>query len=254
MISRFDLSDRIALITGSHRGLGRVMAEGLADAGATVVINGRSDDSVQRALEEFRRSGYSAFGYSFDITDEADVENSVQCIERDVGPIDILVNNAGIQYRAPLEEVDAANWRAVIETNLTGAFLIGKTVANSMMSRKRGKIVNVCSLASDAGRAGIGAYTAAKGGLKMLTRAMCADWAGHNIQVNGIAPGYFRTELTESLAQDERFNTWLLNRTPAGRWGAAEELVGALVLLCSEASSFINGQVIVVDGGVLATM
>ncbi len=253
-MSRFDIEGRIALVTGSYRGIGEILAQGLANAGAAVVINGRSPDGVAEAVERFRSDGHTASGYPFDITNAAEVSETVAEIEKEVGPIDILVNNAGIQYRAALHDVDADNWRKVVDINLTGAFLVGKEVAKGMMKRRGGKIINVCSLASDAGRKNIGPYTASKGGLKMLTKAMCADWAAYNVQINGIAPGYFKTELTKALVENKEFNDYVVNRTPAGRWGDPEELVGTLVLLSSQASDFINGQVIVIDGGILATM
>jgi gluconate 5-dehydrogenase len=249
-----NLDGKVALVTGSYRGLGYTFALGLAEAGATVVVNGRSREGVRVATERLREAGHSAYGYAFDVTDSEEIREHIANIEEEVGDIHALVNNAGVQYRAPLQEVDDGNWRQVLSTNLDGPFLVSREVARRMIPRRSGKLVNICSLASNAGRRGIGPYTAAKGGLKLLTQAMCADWAGYNIQVNGIAPGYFKTELTKALVEDRAFNDYVTTRTPAGRWGEPEELVDLLILLCSEGSSFINGQVICVDGGVLATM
>ena len=250
----FDLRGRRALLTGSYRGLGQVLARGLAEAGAVVVLNGRSREPLEAEVARLRGEGLEAHGFPFDITRERDVDEAVGAIEREVGPLDILVNNAGVQKRAPLHEASTEDWRAIVDTHMTGAFLVSRRVAGGMIERGGGKIINVCSTASFAGRAGIGPYTAAKGGLLMLTRAMCADWGRYNIQANGLAPGYFITDMTRALAEDERFSEWVAGRTPAGRWGRPEELVGALRLLASGASSFINGQVITVDGGLLAVM
>jgi gluconate 5-dehydrogenase len=250
----FDLEGRRALLTGSYRGLGEVLARGLAEAGAGVVLNGRSRGPLEDAVARFQEQGLRAHGFAFDITDQRQVDEAVGEIERRVGPLDILVNNAGIQKRAPLHEVSPEDWRAILETHMTGAFLVSRRVVGGMIERGRGKIINVCSTASHAGRAGIGPYAAAKGGLLMLTRAMCADWGRYNIQANGLAPGYFITDMTRALAEDEAFSRCVAGRTPAGRWGRPEELVGTLRLLASDASSFINGQVITVDGGLLAVM
>lgn len=248
------LEGKVALVTGSYRGLGYTFAGGLAEAGATVIVNGRSREGVEAATELLRGSGFSAFGYAFDVTDPEAIRTHIARIEEEVGEIYALVNNAGVQYRALLHEVDEENWRRVVETNLNGPFFVGSEVARRMITRRSGKIVNICSLASNSGRRGIGPYATAKGGLKLLTQAMCADWAGYNIQVNGIAPGYFKTELTKELVEDRAFDEYVKTRTPAGRWGEPAELVDLLILLCSEGSSFINGQVFCVDGGVLATM
>lgn len=253
-MSPFSLRGRRALLTGSYRGLGAVLARGLAEADASVILNGRNTQALAETVEQFRAAGLEAYGYAFDVTDERAVEEAVGRIEQDIGPIDILVNNAGLQKRGPLHEVATDAWRAILDTHLTGAFLVSRRIAVGMIERSQGKIINICSLASAVGRRGIGPYTAAKGGLLMLTRAMCADWAAYNIQINGIAPGYFITDMTRSLASDPSFNNWVIGRTPAGRWGDPKELIGVLLLLSSDASSFINGQVIVVDGGVLATM
>jgi len=250
----FDLSGRVALVTGSYRGLGLAIARGLADAGATVVLNGRNADKLDRAVEQLRSEGIAAHGFAFDVRDADQIAAGVERIERDVGPIDVLVNNAGVNRRGPLTEIDPEAWDEVIATNLTGVFLTSRTVAGGMIARKRGKIINICSLMSEVGRASIGAYAASKGGAKMLTRAMAVEWAPHNIQVNGIGPGYFLTDMTRPLAADAEFDAWLRRRTPAGRWGEPEDLVGAAVFLSSRASDFVNGQILYVDGGLLATI
>ena len=253
-MKRFNLQGRTALLTGSYRGLGVVLARGLADAGATVVLNGRNSQALSVTVSDFKAEGYDVYGFPFDVTDETQIDDAITKIEKQVGPIDILINNAGVQKRAPLHEFPTEDWQAIINTHLTGAFFVSRRVVGGMIDRKRGKIINICSTVSEVGRQGIGPYTAAKGGLRMLTRAMCADWGCYNIQANGIAPGYFITEMTRSMADNPKFNDWVVDRTPAGRWGKPDELIGVLLLLASDESSFINGQIIVVDGGVLATM
>jgi gluconate 5-dehydrogenase len=253
-IDLFRLNGRRALITGSSQGLGLVLAEGLASAGATVILNGRSEEKLRRSVADFKSRGYEAFGYAFDVTDKAETDPAVDRIEKEVGPIDILVNNAGIQRRTPLHEAPDELWQEVLNTNLTGVFTVSRKVARGMIARRRGKIINTCSLMCELGRATTGPYAAAKGGVRMLVKAMCVDWAQYNIQINGIGPGYFITEMTKPLADNPEFNSWLMNRTPAKRWGDPKELVGALVLLASDAGNFINGQIIYVDGGILAAI
>ncbi len=250
----FDVSGKIALVTGSSRGLGLVLARGLARAGARVVLNGRDRDRLEGARRALQSQGFTAAGSVFDITDEAAVSKAVSAIEEDVGPIEILVNNAGVQHRAPLEEFPEEQWRRIMDINLTGAFIVSKHVAQRMIARRRGKIVNICSLQSELGRRTIAPYAASKGGLKMLTRGMAVDWAQYNIQVNAIGPGYFITEMTRPLAENREFDAWYRARTPSGRWGDPEELVGALLLFCSPASDFINGQLLFVDGGLSAAI
>jgi gluconate 5-dehydrogenase len=242
----FDLSGRTALVTGSTRGLGLALARALADAGARVGINGRSNETCETVAAGID----GAFAAPFDVTDEAAVSAGVGA----AGQVDILVNNAGIQLRGPLEKFSLEQWRLVIEANLTSAFLVGRAVAPQMIERGRGKIVNTCSVTSEIGRETIGPYTASKGALKMLTRAMCADWGRHGIQANGIGPGYFRTEINTVLQEDPEFDAWVRRRVPAGRWGEPSELGGAVVFLASAASDFVNGQILYVDGGLLATM
>jgi len=254
--SPFDLSGRAALVTGSSRGIGAAIADGLARAGAAVILNGRDEPRLAQALESARRRlpGTTWSACAFDVTDEAAIEDAVARRESVSGPIDILVNNAGMQVRTPLIEISQENWRSVIETNLTSAFLVGRSVARRMLPRGRGKIINVCSVQSELARPGIAAYTAAKGGLRNLTRAMAAEWSGVGIQVNGLAPGYIRTEMTRSLAADPEFDTWVRNRTPARRWGNPEDLAGPAVWLASPASDFVTGQVIYVDGGMTSVV
>jgi len=250
----FDLSGSVALVTGSSQGLGLVMAEGLARAGATVVLNGRKPAKLAEAVDSFSKAGLVCHGFAFDVTDSGQVDAGIRSIESRVGPVDILVNNAGVQRRGPLEGLSDRQWQEALDTNLTGAFKVARAAVAGMISRKRGKIINICSLMSELGRETTGAYAAAKGGLKMLTRAMTVEWARHNIQVNGIGPGYFITPMTKSLADDPDFDRWLKARTPAGRWGRTDELVGPVVFLASRASDFVNGQILYVDGGVLAAL
>ncbi len=254
MPSLFDLEGRIALVTGSTRGLGLVLARGLGRAGARVVLNGRNPEPLRAAVERLTAEGIRASGALFDVTDRDAVARQVSSLEDGLGPIDILVNNAGIQRRAPLVEMDEATWREVLDVNLTGVFLVSQQVVKKMLARRRGKIINICSLLSEVGRPTIAPYTASKGGVKLLTRAMAVEWARDNVQVNGIGPGYFATEMNTALMEDAEFDRWLKQRTPAGRWGDPEELVGAAVFLASQASSFITGQIIYVDGGVLASL
>ncbi|PXY28164.1 SDR family oxidoreductase [Prauserella muralis] len=245
----FDLSGRVALVTGSTRGLGREIAAGLAAAGATVVLNGRDPQRLEAA-----RTALGADGVAFDVTDPDAVAAAVGQVTERHGGIDILVNNAGFQHRQPMLELSLADWEAVLRTDLTSAFVIGKAVAPGMIARGRGKIINICSVQTELARPSIAPYTAAKGGLRNLTRAMTAEWAGHGLQINGIAPGYVDTELTAALVADEQFSSWVTGRTPAGRWGRAEDLVGPAVFLASDASAFVNGQVLFVDGGMTAVV
>ena len=250
----FDLTNRIALVTGSSQGLGLTLARGLGQAGARIVLNGRNQAKLAEAVAAVEVDGLAVSGCAFDVTDAASIDRGVGEIENGVGPIDILVNNAGIQRRGTLESLDEAAWREVIDTNLTGVFLVSRRVVRGMIERRRGKIVNICSLMSELGRQTTGNYAAAKGGVKMLTRAMAVEWARHNIQANGIGPGYFLTDMTRHLADDPRFDAWIRRRTPAGRWGDPVELVGAAVFLASDASEFVNGQILYVDGGILAAL
>lgn len=251
MSSLFDLTGRVALVTGSSRGIGSALAEGLAEAGATVVLNGVDPDRLEAARARFaeRFGAERVAARAFDIVDEDAVTAAVESIEDEVGPIDVLVNNAGIQHREPLLDVSLADWRRVVDTNLSGAFVVGRAVAARMVPRRAGKIVNICSVQTDLARPTIGPYTAAKGALRNLTRAMTAEWAGDGLQINGIAPGYIHTEMTQKLVDDKDFNSWILGRTPARRWGSVADLAGPVVWLASRASDYVNGQVVFVDGG-----
>jgi gluconate 5-dehydrogenase len=249
-MNMFDLTGRIALVTGSSRGIGRSIAEGYAAAGARVVINGRDEKSVAAAAKEIG----NAVAAPFDVTSKATVEEAVEKIEREIGPIDILVNNAGMQQRASIVDFPEADWRKIMATNLDSVFFVTQAVARRMIARSRGKIVNICSVMSELGRPTIAPYTASKGAVKMLTKAMCAEFAKHGITANGISPGYFGTELNTALMADEKFSSWVCARTPAGRWGKVEELQGAAIFLASDASSFVNGHILFVDGGMTAVV
>ena len=247
----FDLTGRLALITGSSRGIGRAIAEGYLAAGARVLINGRDKDAVAAAVKAL---GSNVIAAPFDVTDKAAVEAAVDKIEKDIGPIDILVNNAGMTKRMPFTEFPEADWRQIMATNLDSVFFVTQSVARRMISRSRGKIVNICSVMSELGRPTIAPYTASKGAVKMLTKAMCAEFAKYGITANGISPGYFGTELNTALMNDEKFSAWVCARTPAGRWGKVEELQGAAIFLASDASSFVNGHILFVDGGMTAVV
>jgi gluconate 5-dehydrogenase len=250
----FDLTGRTALVTGSSQGLGLAMARGLAQAGAGIVLNGRDEKKLAATAETLRAEGVKVFAAAFDVTSGEAVTTAVGRIETEFAPIDILVNNAGIHRRAPLAEMTEEAWRAVIDTNLTSAFLVARAVAPRMIARGRGKIINVCSVMSEVSRPTIGNYAAAKGGLKMLTRAMAVEWGRHGLQANAIAPGYFMTDLNTALVANEEFNRWICGRTPAGRWGQPQELAGVAVFLAAGASDFVNGQILYVDGGLLAAL
>ena len=250
----FHLEGKNALITGSSRGIGYVLACGIGKAGATVVLNARNRERLSDAHEQIAGKGIRAHSYAFDVTDRAQVKEAVSRIESETGPIDILINNAGINKRGPLEDIEESVWHEVLDTNLTSVFLVTQQIVKGMIQRKQGKIINICSLMSELGRPTTGPYTASKGGVKMLTKAMATEWARYNIQVNGIGPGYFITEMTKPLEADVDFNAWICKRTPAGRWGDPQELIGPLIFLASEASNFINGQIIYVDGGVLSSL
>ena len=252
--SLFDLTGRTALITGSSQGIGFALARGLAQAGAAVVLNGRDRKKLSTAGAALAAEGARVATATFDVTDGAAVAREVAQIEAEFAPIDILINNAGIQSRAPLAEMTEAQWRTVLDTNLTSVFLTARAVAPRMIARGAGKIINTCSVMSEVSRPTIANYAAAKGGLKMLTRAMAVEWAKHGLQCNGIGPGYIVTELNRALVENVEFNKWICGRTPAGRWGQPEELVGATVFLSSRASDFVNGQIIYVDGGLLAAL
>lgn len=250
----FSLAGRRVLITGAGQGIGFTLARGLASAGAELVLNDVDASRLEAAVGRLKAEGFVVNGRCFDVARETDVAAGVREIEACIGVIDVLVNNAGIHRRAPLETMSLESWRAVLDVNLTSAFLVARAVAPGMIRRRAGKIINLCSLNSEISRPTIGNYAAAKGGLKMLTRAMAVEWAPHNIQVNGLAPGYIRTALTGPLTVDPAFNAHLCARTPAGRWGEPGELVGTAIFLASGASDFVNGQIVYVDGGLLAAL
>lgn len=251
----FSLKNKTALVTGGTHGLGMAMAKGLAQAGARLIINDQSSEKLDNAMKQYASAGISAKGYLFDVTDDIAVKNTIARIEQEEGPIDILINNAGIIKRCLMLEMEASDFRQVIDVDLIGPFIVSKYVGQYMVKRKAGKIINMCSMMSELGRNTVSAYAAAKGGLKMLTKNMATEWARFNIQVNGIGPGYFATEQTAPIRVDGHpFNEFIVNRTPAARWGDPEDLVGTAVFLSSPASDFVNGQIIYVDGGILATL
>lgn len=254
--SLFDLTGKVALVTGATHGLGMAMAKGIGRAGATLIINGNSsNEKIDKAVAIFKSEGIKAFGYRFDVTNEDQVQKAIARIENEVGIIDILINNAGIIKRTPLLDMEVTDFEQVIKVDLVSPFIVSKAVVNGMIKRKSGKIINICSMMSELARNTVGAYAAAKGGLKMLTQNMCVEWAPYNIQVNGIGPGYFATEQTKPIrVEGHPFNEFIVNRTPAGMWGDPDELQGAAVFLSSKASDFVNGQILYVDGGILATI
>jgi gluconate 5-dehydrogenase len=250
----FGLKGRTALITGSSKGIGYALATGLGEAGARIVLNGRDAERLNAARDTLSERGLDVSTAPFDVTDGDAVDAGVAQIEADVGPIDILINNAGMQHRTPLHEFPRDAWQTLMRTNLDSAFFVGQAVARPMIERGKGKIINICSVQSELGRPGIAPYAASKGALKMLTKGMCIDWAQYGLQVNAIGPGYFKTELNQALVDDATFSGWLENRTPQRRWGDVEELVGAAVFLASDASSFVNGHVLYVDGGITSSL
>ncbi len=248
-LKMFDLTGRLALVTGSSQGIGRALARGLGSAGATIVLNGRDTVRLEQAKSELESEGITVFAMRFDVTDRSATIEAVASIERDIGPIDILVNNAGIQRRAPFETFPEDIWREIIATNLDSVFHVTQAVGARMLERQRGRIINICSVASELGRATIVPYAATKGALRQMTRGLCAEWAKRNIQINAIAPGYITTELNRALIEDEAFSNWVCNRTPAGRWADVDELAGAAIFLASDAASYVNGHILYVDGG-----
>jgi gluconate 5-dehydrogenase len=255
MSELFTLAGKRALITGGTHGLGMAMAKGLGRAGAHIIINDIFPDKLQEALREYEASNLKASGYIFDVTNALAVREAIEKIENEIGAIDILINNAGIIKRVPALEMEADDFRQVIDVDLVAPFIVSKEVARFMVKRQAGKIINMCSMMSELGRNTVSAYAAAKGGLKMLTRNLATEWAKYNIQVNGIGPGYFATAQTAPIRiNGHPFNEFIIHRTPAGRWGDPEDLVGAAVFLSSAASNFVNGQIIYVDGGILATI
>jgi gluconate 5-dehydrogenase len=252
----FDLRGKTALITGSGSGIGYALAGGLLAAGARVVLNGRQVDKLQGAARQLgqHHPAQRILVEAFDVTQTEQVSAAIDRIEHDHGPIEILINNAGVTHRSPLDQFPEEQWHHIIRTNLDSAFLVSKAVARHMIPRRSGKIINICSVQSELGRPGIAPYAASKGAMKMLTKGMAIDWGKHGIQVNGLGPGYFKTELTQALVEDPAFSAWLIHRTPSGRWGEVSDLIGATVFLSSSASNFVNGHILYVDGGVTATL
>ncbi|MDP9810741.1 gluconate 5-dehydrogenase [Rhizobium tibeticum] len=246
----FDLSGRRALVTGSSQGIGLALASGLAQHGASVVLNGRDTSKLEATARALRDAGYDVAVGVFDVTDASAVKRGVDEIEAAIGPIDILVNNAGMQFRTPLEDFPAERWEQLLKTNVSSVFYVGQAVARHMIKRGAGKIINIASVQSELARPGIAPYTATKGAVKNLTRGMCADWAKYGIQINAIAPGYFKTPLNQALVDNAEFSSWLEKRTPAARWGDVDELIGAAVFLSGKGSSFVNGHTLYVDGGI----
>ena len=252
--SPFDLTGSRALITGSSQGIGFALAKGLAEAGAAIVLNGRDQGKLERAAEELRKEGLTVATVVFDVTEHDAIESSIGKIESDIGVIDILVNNVGIQHRAPLEDFPADAWERLININLSSVFYVSQAVAKYMIPRMTGKIINISSVQSQLSRPTIAPYAANKGGVAMLTKGMCVDWAKYGIRINCIAPGYFATEMNKALVENKEFSDWLCQRTPAGRWGNVDELCGTAVFLASKASTFVNGQIIYVDGGLTSSV
>ena len=254
VLQSFQLNDKLALITGSSAGIGFALARALGEAGAHVILNGRNAEKVAVAAATLQAEGLKVSQTVFDVTHAQDVVAAVQKIEADLGPLEILINNAGMQIRGPLHEYKDEDWHTLMRTNLDSVYYVGKTVAQKMIPRGRGKIINICSVQSELGRPGIAPYTASKGALKMFTKGMAIDWGQFGINVNGIGPGYFKTDLNQKLVDDPQFSSWLVGRTPSRRWGDVEDLGGAAVFLSSDASKFVNGHILYVDGGVTATL
>jgi gluconate 5-dehydrogenase len=253
-LSLFSLEGKIALVTGSGQGIGLAMAEGLSEAGAHVVLNGRDRAKLETAAKAIATAGRKVSIAAFDVTDHAAVEAGVATIESETGPIDILINNAGMQKRAPFTEFPVDDWHQVVATNLHSVFYVTQAVTRRMVPRGRGKIVNIGSVMSELGRPTIVPYTATKGAVKMMTRGLAAELGKHNIQTNAIGPGYIVTELNKALIADETFSSWVKSRTPSGRWGETRELVGAAIFLASAASDYVNGHLLMVDGGLTAVV
>lgn len=250
----FSLKNKKVLITGSAQGIGYLLANGLAQAGAEIIVNDITAARAETAAQRLTELGYTAHAAAFDVTQSAAVNSAIDRIESTIGPIDILINNAGIQRRHPFTEFPEQDWDDIIAVNQKAVFLVSQAVARNMIRRNQGKIINICSMQSELGRDTITPYAASKGAVKMLTKGMCVELARYNIQVNGIAPGYFDTEMTKALVDNVEFTAWLTKRTPAARWGNPEELIGAAVFLSAKASDFVNGHLIFVDGGMLAAV
>jgi len=253
-LNQFNLSGKKALITGSSQGIGYALANGLAGAGASVILNGTNEEKLSSAAKRLRSQGFNVDELPCDVTDPQAIKQAIDGYESSNGEIDILINNAGMQHRTTLEQFPVDKFDQLMHLNINAVFYVSQAVAQHMIKRGKGKIVNICSVQSALARPSIAPYTASKGAVVNLTKGMATDWAKHGLNINGLAPGYFKTELTEALVNDKEFTQWLENRTPAGRWGDVEELVGSTIFLCSEASTFVNGQVIYVDGGITACL
>ena len=253
-LSLFSLAGKVALVTGSGQGIGLALAEGLSEAGSHVVLNGRNKAKLEAASQAIARAGRKVSIAAFDVTDHAAVEAGIAAIEAEIGAIDILINNAGMQKRAPFTEFPVDGWHEVVATNLHSVFYVTQAVTKRMVPRKSGKVINIGSVMSELGRATIVPYTATKGAVKMMTRGLAAELGKHNIQINAIGPGYFATEINSALVADETFSAWVSSRTPAGRWGETKELVGAAIFLSSAASDYVNGHLLMVDGGMTAVV
>jgi len=254
ILDSFRLDGRLALVTGSSAGIGLAIARGLGQAGARLVLNGRDAVKLAAAAAALRAEGFDVHERAFDVTKHADAAAAVDAIEAQTGPIEILVNNAGMQRRGPIQDYAPGDWDTLMATNLDSVFHVGQAVARRMIPRGRGRIINICSVMSELGRPGIAPYTASKGAVKMLTKGMAIDLGPLGITVNGIGPGYFKTELNQALVDDEKFSSWLIGRTPSRRWGDVEDLAGAAVFLASDAARFVNGHILYVDGGVTASI
>jgi gluconate 5-dehydrogenase len=254
MTALFDLTGKRALITGSGQGIGYAIAQGLAAQGAEIVLNGRTASRVEEAVMALRETGAKVSAAAFDVTDAVAVAAGVNHVEENLGPIDILINNAGMQFRAPLEDFPVDKWQELLQTNISSVFFVGQAVARHMIKRGAGKIVNIASVQSELARPNIAPYTATKGAVRNLTKGMCTDWAKYGLNINAIAPGYFKTPLNQALVDNPEFSLWLEKRTPAGRWGDVSELIGAAVFLSSDAASFVNGHILYVDGGITASL
>ena len=250
----FALTGKRALITGSSQGIGFALAQGLAEHGAEIVLNGRDAGKLEAAAARLAAAGHKVAVAGFDVTQAQAAKDGVEAIEKNSGPIDILVNNAGMQFRSPLEDFPVDKWEQLLATNISSAFYVGQAVARHMIPRGHGKIINIASVQSELARPGIAPYTATKGAIKNLTRGMCTDWAKYGLQINAIAPGYFKTPLNQALVDDATFSAWLEKRTPAGRWGNVDELIGAAVFLSGDGSSFVNGHTLYVDGGITTSL
>ncbi|HDR1013821.1 TPA: gluconate 5-dehydrogenase [Pasteurella multocida] len=250
----FDLHGKRALITGAAQGIGFLLANGLAEYGAEIIVNDITSEKALSAVEKLRNKGFTAYSVPFDVTKKSEIEKNISFIEEEIGPIDILINNAGIQRRYPILDFPEKDWDDVININQKAVFLMIQEVGKHMVKRRTGKIINICSMQSELGRDTITPYAASKGAVKMLTRGACVELARYNIQVNGIAPGYFKTEMTKALVENTQFTEWLCQRTPANRWGEPSELIGSAIFLSSKASDFINGHLLFVDGGMLVSV